>query len=118
MSQFLKRREKGNAKAKELSSSTPGTADEAFAKKYPALAEFLSLEEWDAETPRTRGTLTVFWEDGGWKAAINDRDAELVAFVAKRTFAELLGAIEKGLVADSLDWRGGRPKGSGKRSRG
>jgi len=116
--QFLKRKVVGNGTAKALATTTPSETDETFAKKYPALAEFLSAEEWDPETPRTRGTITLFWEEGGWKAAINDRDGGLVAFVAKRTFTDLLASVEKGLVGDSLDWRGGRPKGPGKRSRG
>lgn len=118
MPQFLKRREVGDATSKAISTQSLQTADEAFHKAYPALAEFLSLEEWEPGTERQRGTLTLFWEDGLFKASVNDRDAEQVAFVTKRAFKGLLEAIEKGLVAGSLDWRKSWQKGKGKGRKG
>jgi len=118
MAQFLKRREVGNAKAKEAAAEILAKCDEAFAKKFPALAEFLSLEDWGEGQERTRGTLTLFWEEGQFKASVNDRDAGQVAFVSKRAFQELLAAVEKGLATDSLDWRGGQRKGNQKGRKG
>lgn len=111
MATFLKRRESGSGKARQVEAVTVESADSAFAKKYPALAEFISLEEWSEGVPRTRGTITVFWEDGAFKASLNDRDSESVAFVSKNSFAGLLDALEKGLVGSTHDWRGWRGKG-------
>lgn len=115
MAEFLKRREKGHAAKDKIQATTIGSEDQAFAKKYPALAEFLSLEAWDEKTERVRGTISVFWEDGSFKASVNDRDADQVAFVSKGTFSGLLESIEKGLQSDSLDWRQSKGKPPGKR---
>jgi hypothetical protein len=115
MAEFLKRKEKGNATKAKVQEARIAETDAAFSKTYPALAEFLSLEAWDAETERERGTLTVFWEDGAFKASVNDRDADQVAFVSKPTFKTLLESIEKGLAADSLDWRQSKGRGPVKR---
>lgn len=114
MAHLLKRREAGNEAAKKAAAEALDAADAAFAKKHPALAEFLSLEEWEPGQARERGTITLFWEEGTFKACVSNRDSQEVAFVTKRTFAGLLEAIEKGLATDSLDWRGGQRKGSGK----
>jgi hypothetical protein len=118
MTQFLKRRANGDSKVRDLAAQTVEAVDAAFAKKYPALAEFLSAEEWGPGEPRERGTLTLFFEQGAFKACVSDRDANMSAFVAKSAFLGLLEAVEKGLQGDSLDWRGqkGKPQGKGKRS--
>lgn len=118
MAQFLKRREMGSGKAKEVESRALESVDPAFFKKYPALSEFLWLDQWDAETPRTRGTFTVFFEEGSFKAALNDRDGGSVAFVSKGSFTALLDALEKGLVGHSLDWRESSKKGGAKGKKG
>lgn len=115
MAEFLKRKEKGSATKAKVQETRIAETDSAFSKAYPALAEFLSLEAWDSETERTRGTLTVFWEEGAFKASVNDRDADQVAFVSKGTFKGLLDSIEKGLVGDSLDWRQSKGRGPVKR---
>jgi len=118
MSKFLKRREKADATTQAVTSISPGEVDAAFEKSYPALAEFLGLEAWDAETPRERGTVTLFFEGGMFKASVNDRDSEQVAFVSKGTFKGLLEAVEKGLVNNTHDWRswGKKPAKGSKRS--
>lgn len=77
-----------------------------FASDYPCLMEFLWREKWpDDGAPRRPGTLTVFQEEGRWKACVNDRDQQLVAFVSDDAFAGLLRTIEDGLDKDALDWR-------------
>lgn len=114
MAQFIKRKERGNEASQERPKVSIEQTDGAFAKKYPATAEFLAVEEWSPEQARERGTLTVFWEDGMFKAAINDRDGEQVAFVSKVTFLALLDAIERGFVKDDHDWRSTRAKGKPK----
>lgn len=115
MAEFIKRKEKGRETKNKIQAITLAQEDAVFAKKYPALAEFLSVEAWDESTERVRGTISVFWEEGSFKASVNDRDAEQVAFVSKGTFVGLLESIEKGLQADSLDWRPSKGKGPVKR---
>lgn len=117
MAQILKRRTSGEKAAKDVASIRLETTDPPFAKAYPALAEFLSLEEWEAGVERERGTITLFWEDGLFKASINNRDSQEVAFVTKGTHKTLLEAIEKGLATDSLDWRQSGFKGKGSKKR-
>lgn len=117
MAGLIKRRGKGDAAKEKIQAFTIETQDSAFAKSYPALAEFLSLETWGEGEARTRGTLTIFWEEGMFKASVNNRDSEEVAFVAKQAFKGLLDAVEKGLAADSLDWRSQARKGQGKGKR-
>jgi len=114
MPQFLKRREHGEQAKKAMAGFGVEQADSVFAKAYPALSEFLSLEEWEPGVERTRGTMTLFFEDGCFKGSVNDRDGERVAFVTKKGFKTLLEAIEKGLATDSLDWRPSFGKGKGK----
>jgi len=118
MAQFLKRREIGREKSKEASERTVAQTDDGFAKKYPALAEFLSLEEWEPGVARERGTITVFFEQGTFKAGLNDKDGECTAYVTKPTFNGILDALEKGLVKGDLDWRNwsGKKLVKGKRS--
>lgn len=118
MPQFLKRREHGEQAKKAMAEAGIEAADPVFAKAHPALSEFLSLEEWEPGVERARGTLTLFFEDGCFKASVNDRDGERVAFVTKRGHKALLDAIEKGLATDSLDWRQSWQKGKGKGRKG
>lgn len=82
-------------------------------KKYPALVEFMSLQEWEPGQPRLTGTLNLFIEDGQWKACVSDRDQGLIAFVSAANPEELLVALEKGLQATTLDWRRKQPYGKG-----
>lgn len=105
MAKFLKRRPSSEPTEKMASGVPLEETDKAFAKAYPALAEFLSLESWDEKTTRERGTVTVFWEEGSFKASVNDRDGGRVAFVTKTVFTELLAHVDKGLSGDTLDWR-------------
>lgn len=117
MAQFLKRRESGSEKVSKLEGQSVSEADGAFFKKYPALSEFLDLEEWEPGQTRERGTMTLFFEQGAFKAAVNDRDSGLVAFVSKQSFQGLLEAIEKGLQTGSLDWRAQKGKVQGRAKR-
>lgn len=115
MAEFMKRKEKGHATSKKVQAVSIETSDPAFFKKYPALAEFLSLEAWDEQTARERGTLTLFWEEGCFKLAVNDRDSEQTTFLSKGTFLGVLESLEKGFKEDSLDWRAQKGKGAVKR---
>lgn len=85
---------------------TPASyGDEAFAKKYPLLLEFLTRELWEPGVPRAKGTLFLFCEDGVFKLCLSDKDTDEVAFVTKATFTAVLEAAERGLAGNTLDWR-------------
>jgi len=114
MAQFLKRAEVGRGQAKQATEKTISANDEQFAKKYPALAEFLSLDDWGEDQVRERGTFTVFYAEGLFKASLNDKDGERSAYVSKSTFAGILDALEKGLVKDDHDWRKWKDQKGGK----
>lgn len=79
--------------------------DEKFLKGYPLLAEFLTRVLWEPGQPREKGSFFVFYEHGVFKACVNDKDTNMVAFVSSVTFTGLWDTIEKGLGKDSLDWR-------------
>lgn len=84
---------------------TPAASDEAFAKKYPTLAAYLTDTAYEDGSARRTATMTVFAEEGLFKASINDREQSRSAFMAADTFTGLLDRLEKGLQADRLDWR-------------
>lgn len=80
-------------------------ADDAFAQAYPTLSSFLTETEWEDGSTREAASVTLFIDDGLFKLALNDRDGERTAYVAKSMFKACWEALEKGLVGGSLDWR-------------
>lgn len=91
--------------------------DEKFVKLYPAFAEFLTLEEIDGK-PRQTSTISLFWQQGMFRAFLNDRDAGLSLCVCSDTFQALWNVLEKTLVSDDPGWRPiGGPGGKGKSKR-
>jgi len=90
-------------------------SDPKAVAKFPTLVEFLTRVSWEEGQPREKGSIFIFIEYGDWKCCVNDKDAELVAFVTKPTLEELLPCVEKGLAANTLDWR---PSTQGKAKRG
>lgn len=76
-----------------------------MAKSHPALWEYLTLDQWEDGSHRQTSTLSVFWGSNGLQAALNDREAGLVAFASGDSLDVLLAALEHGLQTDSLDWR-------------
>jgi len=84
-----------------------------FAKRFPCLHEWLTLDQWEDGTARAPSTLMLFLDDGRPKGCLSDRDEGKVAFVAAWTFTDVLTALEEGLLADSLDWRSNQRRPSG-----
>lgn len=93
--------------------SEPRPRPEGDCEMLPSLWEFLTHRQWDDGTPRQPGSVTVFYEDGVWKACLNDRDAGLVAFRTAPTPIELAVSLEGALARDTLEWR--RSTAQGKR---
>lgn len=79
--------------------------DPEFAKRYPALWEYLTEREWEKGKPRERATLTVFVDEDEFKLSFNDRGNQRSAFITAGTFSGLLDALEQGLKEDDLGWR-------------
>jgi len=109
MAKYLKKAQRQAKKAKKEKT------DPFFAEKYEALHEYLCLTAWEDGSTRQTSTISLFVDNGQWKARLNDREDGLVAFVAADGFIALLEALESGLRDGTLDWREDRfaakPKG-------
>jgi len=87
--------------------------DDSFAKDYEMLFEMMTHTTWDDGTPRQTSSLTIFAEDGCWKACLSDRELGTVTFVTSKTVLGLLVALEDGLEECTLDWRQKVANGAG-----
>jgi hypothetical protein len=81
----------------------------AFGSTFPLLFEHLTAAAWADGSTRETSSLTVFVEEGRWKACFNERALNKVCFVSGRSFMDLLSCLEAGLQEDDLDWRSKRP---------
>lgn len=88
--------------------------DHASLKAMPLLMEMLTTDRWDDGTPRLPSAISLFIEDGRWKAAINDKDLRASLYVTADTLVGALKALESALASPSPDWRGWN-KGKGKK---
>lgn len=79
--------------------------DVAFQSSYPALSEFLTVAVYPDGSPRQLSTLTLFRDDGQWKACLNDKDNGTVLFVTENTYGTLLEALEILLQEERPPWR-------------
>jgi len=74
-----------------------------------ALSEFICLTKWDDGSTRKTGSVTIFTEEGSWKAWINDKDAARSSVCSAASLGALLTLIDDKLQDDSLEWRRARP---------
>lgn len=91
--------------SKSCAESLAGVDGGAFATDYPAIWEYLTLDRWEDGKPRQTSTLQVFGDRGTLKAALKDREAGQICFVAGRTVYEALDVLEAALVNDTAEWR-------------
>lgn len=89
-----------------------------WAASFPSVWEFLSCPEWADGATRVPGSITLFSEDGMWKACLNDKDGQLVAFVSGKSPEAMLEAMEAGLESGALDWRKSRQTKTGRGQKG
>lgn len=82
---------------------------EDFPSHLGAIGEFLTLSKWDDGQARATGSISIFFEEGVLKAAVNDKDSKAVSFISAESWASLWDAIERGLREDSLSWRRSKP---------
>lgn len=74
----------------------------------PRLFEYLSEAAWEDGTERELSTLTLFTADGRWRASLNDKALNRIAFMSGATPEACLDNLENGLENDDLDWRPNR----------
>lgn len=86
-----------------------------FAKKHPALWEYLTVDSYDDGTAREVATLLLFTEDGLFKACLNDRATSRTCWMSATTVGGLLGLLEEALQGDNAEWRTKREGGPKKR---
>lgn len=80
-------------------------------RTYPTLFEYLTLYRWEDGQPRQTATLLIFFEDGAWKACLNDREHARSAWAAGGTPLGALQALEEAVCDDTVDWRRRKPQG-------
>jgi hypothetical protein len=98
---FLKKAAEKDAK----SAGTISKDGEQFAKKYPALLEYLTTDKWPEGGERVVSTLMMFCEDGTFKACLNDRDAGKSLWVSGASVPDALEALESILRHGGGEWR-------------
>jgi len=76
-----------------------------FEKMWPNLLAFLQDETYEDGSRRTTGTMLFFFQDGQFKACLNDRDCNRSAFLTASGVHEACDSMEAGLANDNLDWR-------------
>lgn len=97
-------------KRSETTRTAPGVnpvaQDAKTWERFPNVYDHLGHVFWDDGKARTVSTLTVFFEDGLMKVALNDREAECSLFVTGKGFEECLRSLEKRLSGEQApDWR-------------
>lgn len=102
----------------ESGQNPASSVDVEFSKVYPALSEYLTATAYPDGTSRQTSSLTIFRDDGWWKACLNERDQGMVLFVAESRFGTLLEALELLLQEDQPPWRKSTVKGRPGRSKG
>lgn len=88
-------------------SGPPG--EDEFSAKYPAIWEYLTLEQFDDKTARETSTLLVLTEDGCVKLCLNDRAANATCWVSGATMTAAMTKLEASLASGEAEFRS-RPK--------
>lgn len=82
------------------------------------LVEYLQSGCWADGTPRETSTLLVLFEEGRWKACLNDRANARSGWVSSPTLRGALETLNEHLSEDRLEWRRRQPqRGRGGSSR-
>lgn len=79
--------------------------DPDFQMTFPALSEFMTAPSYPDGSAREKATVSVFFEDGMFKACLNERDRGLVLFVSEAKFGCLFEALELLLQGEHVPWR-------------
>lgn len=82
-----------------------GDAPSDAAIMFPALFEMLTATAWEDGSPRTTSSLLLFFEDGWFKACVNDRAAGRTGWATGRSADAALASLEASIANDSVEWR-------------
>jgi hypothetical protein len=75
-----------------------------FIDAFPVLNAYL-CEDTQKGTSRKGATITLWVDDLGLHAVVNDRDAKVKAFFVSHAMNSLWGDLESFLLSDTPDWR-------------
>lgn len=123
---FTKRRERMNEKLKAALAKAKATAnpeeaaDKDLEKRCPILHGFLTTRESGVKGVfRETASLTIFTEDGLFKACLSDRESGSTLWHSASTLQGTIEGLEASLGKDEPGWRvrrsQGQAKGKGKR---
>jgi hypothetical protein len=84
-------------------------SEDTWAAHFPGLWEMLTLPAMPDGRAREGSTLLLFYGDSMVKICLNDRDNALTAWASGVSVQEALEAMERGLQADTLEWRAQKP---------
>lgn len=79
---------------------------------WPTVHDWLTMVVDDRGVKRQTSSLSVFMDDGTFKAVLNDKDASRSLFVSGRTLWAALDSLEAHLVAGTGEWRKSQWKGA------
>jgi len=99
MSKFIRK-----AVAIEAGASSGVDFDPQFERDYPATLEYLTCRQLDGRARQT-STLSIFVQDGLWKAFLNERDQGLSLCVTAASWADLMPSLEESLNLPVIPWR-------------
>jgi len=100
---FLSRAKKANDQPGD-----PRALDPAFLSVFPALHEYLTATSYPDGQPRRTASLTMFAEEGLWKACLSDRDTEQSLFVSSNVWGALIEELELLLQEEDPPFRKNR----------
>jgi len=91
--------------SKALGNKGAALVDEKFTKSFPALSEYMTSVTYPDGQERTPCSLTIFCEEGVFKACLSERDLEMSLWGTGETFQDCLKTLEERLKGPAPDWR-------------
>jgi len=92
--------------------------DATFAKKCPAVFEFVTCSRHEDGSSRITSTITITYHEGMFKAFLNDRDSQKSTCASAATLATLWEALESRITSEDPGWRALPQHGGPKRQGG
>lgn len=118
---FMHARDKMDAKMKAALAKAKATvnpeqaSDPDFGKTHPLTHGFMTEREGEKKGEfRETASLTMFCEDGVFKACLSDRETGATLWASHATLKGTLDALEKALGSDDPGWRVRKPQGQAK----
>jgi len=80
-----------------------------LALRWTGVWEFVTATKWDDGTKRVPGTMLLMFEDGVFKAMLNDKANGRIAFLSGQTWEDLMNLVNDAVRTDDADWRKAKP---------